>query len=134
MSVLLRAVGVSYQNNQQKELGRVVSRSRWRRGAGGTAAVLPSGLRAHTRPRRQGRISGESKVSQERSKQTLQTRLRRTCGGASKATYLRRVSGFEGPHELPLSSYAVEQLQWGAAPLLAVGHICHFPGPKATAG
>ena len=43
-------------------------------------------------------------------------------------TYLGCVSGFEVPHELPLSSDAVEQLQGGPTALLVIGHVCHLLG------
>lgn len=47
-------------------------------------------------------------------------------------THLRRLPGLEGFHALPLSGYAVEQLQRGRAALL--GHGRHLPGPRLPAG
>lgn len=44
-----------------------------------------------------------------------------------RITYFRCISSFEGPHELPLSCYAVEQLQWRGTGL-ATGHVCHLLG------
>lgn len=52
---------------------------------------------------------------------------------ARQITYFWCISSFEGPHELPLSSYAVEQLQWRGAGL-ATGHVCHLLGPRPAAG
>lgn len=53
--------------------------------------------------------------------------------GARQITYFWCIPSFEGPHELPLRGYAVEQLQWRGAGL-ATGHVCHLLEPRSAAG
>ena len=63
----------------------------------------------------------------EQKQVTLPYRLAETwLWRSGKMTYLGCVSGFEAPHELPLSSDPVEQLQGGPTALLPVGHVCLF--------